>query len=214
MHLGGNHLSFFNYFLQFIWITQWLLGLQFPPPAVSSPLPLKPHPTTLYSYLKCQRLLPITPPHAKPEAQATQTQASPLWLLSVCFHTSLTSVSPPPLCSYCFCPCQGLCFSSSWPWLHKLMPDPPSLILLSLQTLRLPIPPLCQPAILWALPQSPVFWLHCEIGARTIYSQAGVVWRTWLEDKPERGKPGSCCGWIRRMVLVGELFMYSHNLSL
>lgn len=86
----------------------------FPPPAVSSPLPPKPHPTTLCSYLKCQRLLPITPPHAKPEARATQTEASPLRLLSVCFHISLPSVSPPPWCSYCFSLSQGLlCFSSS-----------------------------------------------------------------------------------------------------
>lgn len=192
------------------------MGFEFPPPAVSSPLPPKPCPTTLCSYLKCQRLLPITPPHAKPEALAMQTDVSPLWLLSVCFHISLPSVSPPPLCSYCFCLSQGLlCFSSSWPWLHKLVPDPPSLILLPVQVLfLLSVPPLCQAPILWALPQSPVFWLHCEIGARTIYSHAGVVWRTWLEDKPERGKPGSCCGWIRRMVLVGELFMSSHNFFL
>ncbi len=153
-------------------------------------------------------------PRQKPEAQATQSEASRL--LSVCFHFSLPSVSPPPLCSYCFCLRQGLlCFSSSWPWLHKLTPDPPSLIVLPVEVvLLLPVPLLCQASILWALPQTPVFWLHCEIGARTIYSQAGVVWRTWLEDKPERGKPGSCCGWIRRMVLVGELFMSSHNLSL
>lgn len=149
MCLGGDHSSFLNYFLQFIRITQWLMGFEFPPPAVSSPLPPKPHPTTLSSYLKCQRLLPITPPHAKPEAQATQTEASPLRLLSVCFHTSLPSVSPPPLRSYCFCLRQGLlCFSSSWPWLHKLTPDPPSLILLPVQVPLFPVPLLCQAPIL------------------------------------------------------------------
>lgn len=65
MWLEDSLWSFFNYFLQFIWVSQWLMDCQFPPPAVSSPLPPKPHPTTLSSYLKCQRLLPITPPHTK-----------------------------------------------------------------------------------------------------------------------------------------------------
>lgn len=169
---------------------------------VSSPLP---HITASHHTLQLFKVSAPPSPHTKPAAQAMQTEASPLWLLSVCFHISLTSVSPPPSCFCCFCPCQGLlCFSFSWPWLHKLLL--PLLILL-------PVPPLCQASILWALSQSPLFWLHCEIGVSSIYSQAGVVGRTWWEDTPERGKPGSCCGWIRRMVSVGELFMSSHNLS-
>lgn len=122
MCLGGNHSSLFNYFLSFIWITQWLVGFQFPPPASVKSTSPQTASHRISSYLKCQRLFPITPPHAKPEARATQMEASPLRLLSICFHISLTSVSPPPLCSYCFCPCQGLlCFSFSWPWLHKLL---------------------------------------------------------------------------------------------
>lgn len=61
----GHSFKRLNYLLQFIWFTQWLMRFEFPSPTVSSPLPHKPHPITLSSYLKCQQQLPITPPHAK-----------------------------------------------------------------------------------------------------------------------------------------------------
>lgn len=127
-----------------------------------------------------------------------QMETSPLRLLSVCFHILLASLSPRQRLFFFF--------SFSWPWLYEL-PLAPFLIFH-------PVPPFCQAPIFWALSQSPVVWLHCEIGARTIYSLAGIEWRTWLEDNPEWGKPWSCRGWIWRMVLVDELFMFCHNLSL
>lgn len=115
MHLESNCSSVFNFYsFNSSDLYKGSQDLSFLLLRVSGPLPHKPHPTTLCSYLKCQWLLPITPPHAKPEAQSTPTEASPPSLLSVCFHSSRTSVSPPPMCSCCFHPCQGLlCFSFS-----------------------------------------------------------------------------------------------------
>lgn len=172
VHRGSNRSNLFNFFSfnssdlhKGSWDLSFLL-LQ-----VSGPLPHKPHPTTLSSYLKCQWLLPITPPHAKPEAQSTPAQASPPSLLSVCFHSSRTSVSPPPMCSCCFHPCQGLlCFSFGWPWNFNSFSS----------LLDSPAYPTAMPSpYIWLLLQNPMFWLYPENGVRTIYAQARYVWRTF-----------------------------------
>lgn len=78
------------------------MGFQFPPPALSSPLTPKPHPTTLSSYLKRQRLLPITPPHTKPEAQAMQTEVFPLGLLVFIFPLPRSALLPCALTVFAF----------------------------------------------------------------------------------------------------------------
>lgn len=74
-------------------------------------------------------------------------RASPPSLLSVCFHSSPTSVSPPPMCSCWFHCCQGLlCFSFGWPWnmnfISSLRHSPP-------------YPAAVPGPRAWALPQKP-----------------------------------------------------------
>lgn len=66
------------------------------------------------------------------------------------------------------------------------------------------------------LPQSPVFWLHGENGAKSSYYQAGVAWTTRSKDKPERGREEAAVvglgGWCRRVnhlcILTTRCFFF------
>lgn len=145
------------------------MGFDFPPLVVSNPLPPQ---TASHRTHQLFKVLATAPNYSSPHQTRSSGHANGGFLFS-CLPSFWSALfcSPTviffPLCEdYC-----GLFFFFSFSPLRFSSLSHQSASLLSS-----------------VLPQSPVFWLHGENGAKSSYYQAGVAWTTRSKDKPERGR--------------------------